>query len=93
MPIQVTVDLSPVEELQDFLTSYAWDLISDTVAEDCILSRRFLLTHLAADEPKRIYHVTKLQTYKYLFDRIFKQSGKNSMPSKYLELFTGAEKE
>lgn len=91
--IQVTVDLHPAEEMHDFLASYAFDLMFNYVAEDCINSRHALLTALSLDEQKRTMHITKLLTYKGLFEHIFRLEGKKTLPPKYLELFTGAEKE
>jgi hypothetical protein len=93
MGFNVTVDTSVSEELQDILTTNAWQAVLDIVAADCIQSRRALLTALTLTETQRISHVTKLKAYKYLFEQIFQLAGKSKLPTKYLELFTGAETE
>lgn len=92
MGFPVTVETSPIEDIHDFIYGNAFDVLSDIVAEDCIQSRRALLTSLSLTSDQRVAHLTKLRVYKYLYEKIFEVVGKQ-LPSKYLELFTGAETE
>ena len=89
---QVTITTHPIEDAQDFLESNGWDLLVDVVAEDCIQSRRALLNYPGLPDEKRYSHAAKLRTYQHLFTQLYQLAGKK-LPSKYLELFTGSEKE
>ena len=91
--IDLTIETTASEEMRDFLDSAAWDRIVDIVAADCIPIRRALLTSYTLTDVQRIAHVAKLKAYRDLFEAIFKIARKSQLPSQYLELFTGAEKE
>ena len=89
--MQVTVTTSPIEDAQDLLDSNGWDLLVDYVAADCIEVRKRLLTHTLDEIQLRLCQ-GQLRQYRRMFDHLYKLAGRKLSP-KYLELFTGSEKE
>ena len=82
------MSVNVAEELRDFLDSPVWGLIVTIVAEDIKPRRMSLLTSISLPEAKRISDVTRLATYKDLFESIYKLA-ERQLPTKFLNLFTG----
>jgi hypothetical protein len=80
--------LNDVEELQDLLDSKVWSLIVGLVTEDIKPRRMSLLTSITLPEAKRIADVTRLATYKELFEALYKAAGRQ-LPIRFTSLFTG----
>ena len=90
--IQVSVQINTREEVSDLLESAGWDCLMDVLTADALQSRKALLTSFTMDEPRRIRHQAKLETYKYWLDKVYSLSG-HKLPRKYRELLTGSEEE